>query len=142
MNTPSKAKRLDSSELTRAQSPLKQLQATPRAFANKENPTNIDALSHGRKRSIADVDDAESVPAAKMVVFERDTPQEDATTQLTTAAVQRHTVHLSHTIRPPSADSTVRQSFSPRRPGVPYRTCNAHAFAALTCTTFAYAAVE
>ncbi|KAG9203206.1 hypothetical protein G6514_003124 [Epicoccum nigrum] len=91
MNTPSKAKRLDSSELTRVQSPLKQLQATPRAFANKENPTNIDALSHGRKRSIADVDDAESVPAAKMVVFERDTPQEEAITQLTTAAVQRHT---------------------------------------------------
>lgn len=37
------------------------------------------------------MDDAESVPAAKMVAFERDTPQEDAITQLTTAAVQRHT---------------------------------------------------
>lgn len=92
------------------------------------------------------MDDAESVPAAKMVAFERDTPQEDAITQLTTAAVQRHTVHLSPTIRPPSTDSTVQQPFGPRRPGVPYRTRNAHAFAALTCTctctTLTYAAVE
>jgi hypothetical protein len=144
MNTPSKAKNMESSELTRAQSPLKPLQATPRAFANKENATSIDAFSHGRKRSIADVDDAESVPAAKMVAFERDTPQEqeDAITQLTAAAVQRHTVHLPQTIRPPSTNSTVQQPFSPRRPGVPYRSSNSHAFASLTCTTFTYAAVE
>lgn len=146
MNTPSKAKNMESSELTRAQSPLKQPRATPRAFANKENATSIDAFSHGRKRSIADVDDAESVPAAKMVAFERDTPQEqeDAITQLTAAAVQRHTVHLPQTIRPPSTNSKVQQPFSPRRPGVPNRTCNAHAFAALTCTctTLTYAAVE
>ena len=144
MNTPSKAKIMESSELTRAQSPLKQLQATPRAFANKENATSIDAFTHGRKRSIADVDDPESVPAAKMVASERDTPQEDAMIQLTTAAVQRHTVHLSPKIRPLSTDSIVQQPYSPRRPGVPYRTCNAHAFAALTCTctTFTYAAVE
>lgn len=96
MNTTSKAKHLESSELTRAQSPLKQLQAsarTPRAFADKENATNLDAFPHGRKRSIADVDDAENVPAAKMVAFERDIPQQDAITQLTTAAVQHHTVH-------------------------------------------------
>lgn len=92
------------------------------------------------------MDDAESVPAAKMVAFERDTPQEqeDAITQLTAAAVQRHTVHLPQTIRPPSTNSKVQQPFSPRRPGVPNRTCNAHAFAALTCTctTLTYAAVE
>ncbi|KAF3006595.1 hypothetical protein E8E13_007128 [Curvularia kusanoi] len=94
MNTPSKTKSLESSELTRAQSPLKQLQGkvhTPRTFAGKENVTSTDAFPHGRKRSIADVDDAESVPAAKMVAFEHDTPQQDAITQLTAAAVQRHT---------------------------------------------------
>lgn len=97
MNTPSKPKHLESSELTRAQSPLKQLQATaqtPRAFANKENVTSTDAFPHGRKRSITEVDDAEKVPTAKMVAFERDTPQQDAIAQLTTAAVQRHTVHI------------------------------------------------
>jgi hypothetical protein len=142
MNTPSKARNMESSEPARAQSPRKQLQATPRAFANKENATSIDAFSHGRKRSIADVDDAESVPAAKMVAFERDTPQEDAITQLTAAAVQRHTVHLPQTIRPSSTNSTVQQPFKPRRPGVPNRTSNAHTFASLTCTAFTYAAAE
>lgn len=95
MNTPSKAKQHESSEVSRAQSPLKQLQAavqTPRALVDKENVTSIDAFPHGRKRSIAEVDGAEKVPTAKMVAFERDTPQQDAIAQLTTAAVQRHTV--------------------------------------------------
>ncbi|KAF2628110.1 hypothetical protein BU25DRAFT_410228 [Macroventuria anomochaeta] len=94
MNTSSKTKSLESSELTRAQSILKQLQAvahTPRVFTDKENVTGIDAFPHGRKRSIAEVDDAEKVPTAKMVAFERDTPQQDSKAQLTTAAVQRHT---------------------------------------------------
>jgi hypothetical protein len=97
MNTPSKPKHHESSELTRAQSPLKQLQATaqtPRVFADKENVTSTDAFPHGRKRSIVEVDDAEKVPTAKMVAFERDAPRQDAIAQLTTAAVQRHTVHL------------------------------------------------
>lgn len=95
MNTPSKAKSLESSELTRAQSPLKQTQApshSPRVSADKENLTSIDAFPHGKKRSIDEVDDAEKVPAAKMVAFERDTPQQGAVAQLTSAAVQRHTV--------------------------------------------------
>jgi len=95
MNTPSKAKSLESSELTRAQSILKQTQATshtPRVSADKENATISDAFPHGRKRSIDEVDDAEKVPAAKMVAFERDTPQQDAVAQLTSGAVQRHTV--------------------------------------------------
>lgn len=98
MNTPSKPKHLESSELARAQSPLKQLQATaqtPRILADKENVSSTDVLRHGRKRSIAEVDDAEKVPTAKMVAFERDAPQQDAIAQLTTAAVQRHTVHIS-----------------------------------------------
>ncbi|KAH6633567.1 hypothetical protein C7974DRAFT_174377 [Boeremia exigua] len=93
MNTPSKAKNLESSGLTRAQSPLKQLRATshtPQIFANKENASSTDAFPQGRKRSIAEVDDAEKVPTAKMVAFERDGPQ-DAIAQLTSAAVQRHT---------------------------------------------------
>ncbi|KAF1924569.1 uncharacterized protein M421DRAFT_424706 [Didymella exigua CBS 183.55] len=93
MNSPSKPKHLES-ELARAQSPLKQLQATAptaRALAGKENVIRTDAFPHGRKRSITEVDDAEKVPTAKMVAFERDTPQHDAIAQLTTAAVQRHT---------------------------------------------------
>lgn len=89
---------MDSSEVTRAQSPLKQLQATAhvtRIFAEKENITNVDAFPQGKKRSIAEVDDVEKVPTTKMVAFERDRPQQDAIAQLTAAAVQRHTVHLS-----------------------------------------------
>lgn len=98
VNTPSKIKNLESSEITRAQSPLKQLHTTaytPRAFADKENVTSVNALPHGRKRSIIEVDDAEKVPTAKMVAFEHQTPQQDAIAKLTTTAVQRHTVHLS-----------------------------------------------
>ncbi|KAJ4993759.1 hypothetical protein SVAN01_00813 [Stagonosporopsis vannaccii] len=112
MNTPSKAKTLESSELTRAQSPLKQLQATshtPQVFAEKENVTSIDAFSHGRKRSIDEVDDAEKVPPAKMVAFERDTPQQDAVAQLTSSAVQRHTVHLPALACLFNTDSPVQQ---------------------------------
>lgn len=134
MNTPSKAKSLESSELTRAQSPLKQLQAsvrTPRAFADKENATSIDAFPHGRKRSIADVDDVENVPTTKMVAFERETPQQDATTQLTTAAVQRHTVLHSTSMILLSTNSSVQQPFRPRRSWVSYRACNTHTFTAV-----------
>jgi hypothetical protein len=97
MNTPSRSKHVDSSEVSRARSPLKQIQATThvsRDFADKENVASIDAFPQGRKRSIAEVDDAEKVPAAKMVAFERDAPATDAIAQLTTAAVQRHTVRL------------------------------------------------
>lgn len=99
MNTPSKTKRTDSSEATRAQSPLKQAHAeshSPRVFVDKENMTSTDAFPHGKKRSITEVDDAEKVPAAKMVAIDSDAPQQDAMTQLTTAAMQRHTVHVPH----------------------------------------------
>lgn len=88
MNTPSKTKSISSSEFPRAQSPSKQAYA-PQVLADKENVTSIDAFPHGRKRSIAEVDDAEKMPSAKMVAFERDAPPPE---QLTTAAVQRHTV--------------------------------------------------
>lgn len=132
MNTPSKFKTLESSELTRAQSPLKQQQATaqvPRVFADKENVTSIDAFTHGRKRSIAEVDDAEKVPTAKMVAFE---PQQDAIAQLTTAAVQRHTVPLTPSTCVQSTNIPDQQPRGPRRPRIPHRTRNTHAVTALS----------
>lgn len=138
MNTPSKTKSLESSELTRAQSPLKQLQATshtPRIFADKENVTGIEAFPHGRKRSIAEVDDAEKVPAAKMVAFERDTPQHDAIAQLTSAAVQRHTVHVPAQTCLFSADPPVQQPSRPRRPRLANRTRNPHTLTSVSRTT-------
>lgn len=96
MNTPSKTTSIDSSDLTRAQSPLKQQATThaPRVFAEKENLSSTDSFPQGKKRSITEVDDAEKVPTAKMVACEREAPYTDAIAQLTTAAVQRHTVRL------------------------------------------------
>ncbi|KZM20022.1 uncharacterized protein EKO05_0003352 [Ascochyta rabiei] len=112
MNTPSKPRSVDSSELSRAQSPLKQVHATahaPQVLADKENTPSADAFPHGRKRSIAEVDDAEKVPTAKMVAL----PQPDAIAQLTAAAVQRHTVHAPTRTRLPSTKSSTLQSNNP-----------------------------
>ena len=144
MNTPSKSKTLESSGLTRAQSPLKQHRATtqvPGTFADKENVTAVDVFSHGRKRSIAEVDDAEKVPTAKMVAFERDTPQQDAIAQLTMAAMQRHTVHLPAPMRLPSTNIPDQQPRRPRRPRIPHRTRNTHALSTFAPTRAAVATI-
>ncbi|KAJ4350799.1 hypothetical protein N0V95_004411 [Ascochyta clinopodiicola] len=117
MNTPSKAKSVDSSELTRAQSPLKQVHPTahaPQVLADKENLTSIDTFPHGRKRSITEVDDAEKVPTAKMVAL----PQPDAMAQLTAAAVQRHTSNNPVGLADPGSP-TERATPTPSPPSPP-----------------------
>ncbi|KAF9690896.1 hypothetical protein EKO04_011127 [Ascochyta lentis] len=117
MNTPSKTKSADSSELTRAQSPLKQVHATPhapRVLAGKGNMTSVDAFPHGRKRSIAEVDDAEKVPTAKMVAL----PPPDAIAQLTAAAVQRHTSNNPVGLADPGSP-TERATPTPSPPSPP-----------------------
>ncbi|KAJ8108964.1 hypothetical protein OPT61_g7805 [Boeremia exigua] len=118
MNSPSKAKN-ESSEPTRAQSPLKHFQATTptsRVFAEKENTTSIDALNQGRKRNIAEVDGAENDPTAKMVAFERGTSQQDAIAQLTSAAVQRHTSSNNPTDLADPGSPTERATPTPSPP--------------------------
>ena len=91
INTPpSHTKGFDSSELTRAQSPLKQVtNYTPSGFVNKENFTTPTAYSASKKRGIEEVEAVETADRLKLLACERDV---NRTTQLTADAVQRHTV--------------------------------------------------
>lgn len=95
LNTPSK--RADLFETARATSPLKQVHApSPQVFTDKENAP---VAPKGRKRSIAEVEDAERVDDAKIRVSAVAADNR----VLSTAAMSLHTVALSRsTRRPPS----------------------------------------
>jgi hypothetical protein len=78
-----------SSEVARAQSPLKQATThAPTAHADKENL----ATPKGKKRSIDEVDSAETVENLKMLARGRDDSLLNTGMRLTTDAMQQHTV--------------------------------------------------
>jgi hypothetical protein len=87
INTPTKA--AEPSEVARAQSPLKQITThAPTVHADKENL----ATPKGKKRSIDEVDSAETVENLKMLARGRDDSLLNTGLRLTTDAMQQHTV--------------------------------------------------
>jgi hypothetical protein len=81
------------SEVARAQSPLKQVTThTPTAVIEKENIATSSAQSHGKKRSIDEVDSAETAESLKMLARGRDESLYNTGMRLTADAMQKHTV--------------------------------------------------
>lgn len=124
INTPlSQTKAFDTSEVTQAQSPLKQTAPTllP-AFDDKENLASSTTASKGKKRGIDEVDSAESVENLKMLARGRDESLSNTGDWLTSAAMQRHTVSPQklHTSVFHS-QSQGKQPHRPRRPRIAYR---------------------
>jgi hypothetical protein len=95
MNSPSThARNVEPSEAIQARSPLKKVTShIPSIFAEKENAMPSTPASQGRKRGIEEVDDVEKPSSPKMVAHGRDETLWDSGMRLTTAAIQRHTVH-------------------------------------------------
>ena len=94
INTPSsQTKGFEPSEVTRAQSPLKQVTTyAPTAFGDKENLATLSEYPRGTKRSIDEVDGAETAENLKMLARGRDETLSNTGMRLTTAAMQIHTV--------------------------------------------------
>ncbi|CAG5182572.1 uncharacterized protein ALTATR162_LOCUS10227 [Alternaria atra] len=93
INTPSTPKAYEASEVTRAQSPLKQVTThTPTNPVGKENLMTPQTNSNSKKRGIEEVDSAESVESVKMLARARDEGLSNTGTPLTSDAVQKHTV--------------------------------------------------
>lgn len=94
LNSPATlARNAGSSEAIPARSPLKKVTShIPNVFADKEN-LETSAFSHGKKRGIDEVEDAEKAGGAKMLAHgARDESLWQSGMRLTTDAVQRHTV--------------------------------------------------
>jgi hypothetical protein len=89
INTPSSLP----SDIARAQSPLKQVTThTPTAIVEKENITTSSVEFKGKKRSIEEVDSAETPEHLKMLACARDESLFNSGMRLTTDAMQKHTV--------------------------------------------------
>lgn len=69
----------------------------PSTFVDKENLTNLNAYSKGKKRGIEEVDSAETVGASKMYARGRGDSLVEPDMRLTTDAMQRHTVAYTAT---------------------------------------------
>jgi hypothetical protein len=112
LNTPSKRPvALDASEAIRAQSQLKQVTPlSPQPSVNKENLSSAGAYPQGRKRSIYEVDEVETVDNAKAMFGARDAPMFKARGGLTAEAVQRHLVSSFQTRRVSHVPNTVQES--------------------------------
>ncbi|KAL6704112.1 hypothetical protein ACN47E_008775 [Coniothyrium glycines] len=95
LNTPpAQTMRVQSSELGRAQGPLKHTtHYMPAGLVNKENFTAPDAASRGKKRGIDEVEAVELAENLKMLARGRDADTLDSRTRLTTDAMQRHTAN-------------------------------------------------
>lgn len=89
---------IDSSEATRPRSPLKKLTShIPSVFADKENLVASPAAhTHGKKRSIEEVEDAEKPDSGKMLAHTRDESMWNSGMPLTADAMQQHTVCQSN----------------------------------------------
>jgi hypothetical protein len=96
INSPStQTRNVESSEAIQARSPLKKVTShIPSVFVDKENIRAADASLQGKKRGIDEVEDVESAGNAKMLARGRDETLWDSGMRLTTAAMQRHTVHF------------------------------------------------
>ena len=117
LNSPAtQARNAGSSEAIPTRSPLKKVTShIPNVFANKEN-LETSAFSHGKKRGIEEVEDAEKAGGAKMLAHgARDESLWQSGMRLTTDAVQRHTVScIANSTRPNALTPAGKQ---PRRPG-------------------------
>ncbi|KAH9873261.1 hypothetical protein J1614_005659 [Plenodomus biglobosus] len=93
INTPSsQSTGLDPSQVTRAQSPLKQATTqVPAPSVDKENLGSLHAHSHGKKRGIDEVDSAETIDNPKMLARGRGDSLMGPATRLTTDAMHVHT---------------------------------------------------
>ncbi|KAH9861220.1 hypothetical protein IAQ61_010957 [Plenodomus lingam] len=93
INTPSSQPAgLGPPQVTRAQSPLKQVTSqSPANSADKENHGHSQAYTQGKKRSIDEVDSAETVDNLKMLARGRGDSLVDPVTRLTTDAMHVHT---------------------------------------------------
>ncbi|OAK99585.1 hypothetical protein IQ06DRAFT_251807 [Phaeosphaeriaceae sp. SRC1lsM3a] len=81
----------ESSQAIQARSQLKKVTShIPSVFADKENLL-ASVSSHGKKRSIDEVDDVEKAGGAKMLAHGRDASLWESGMRLTTQAMQQHT---------------------------------------------------
>jgi hypothetical protein len=91
---------IDASEAIRPPSPLKKITShIPSVFADKENLVDSPAPTHGKKRSIDEVDDAEKAGSGKMLAHTRDEIMWEPDMRLTTDAMERNTVRCSYSKR-------------------------------------------
>lgn len=95
----------ESSQAIQARSQLKKVTShIPSVFADKENLL-ASVSSHGKKRSIDEVDDVEKAGGAKMLAHGRDASLWESGMRLTTQAMQQHTVRrITMTTRRARAD--------------------------------------
>lgn len=96
INSPSTISRnAASSEVIQARSPLKKITShIPNGFADKENLLAA-VSSHGKKRSIEEVDDVEKAGGTKMLAHGKDASLWTSGMSLTAAAMQQHTVRCT-----------------------------------------------
>jgi hypothetical protein len=112
LNTPaSLTKGCEPSEVARAESPLKQVTThSPTVVIDKENYATLSAQSKGRKRSIEEVDSAETAENLKMLACARDESLFNIGMRLTTDAVQKHTVAYTPTATRLPATNTSKEN--------------------------------
>lgn len=98
LNTPqTQTKPYELAQAARAERPLKHVApSTPAAFSDKENLVTPNATVKSKKRSIEEVDGAETIESAKMLAHARD--HSPTGMRLTADAIQKHTVSLLTTM--------------------------------------------